>query len=107
MESIVVEKSKLSREDGREIRLRGVGIGGFLNMEHFINGYPGYETLFRNTVSSTIGHEKASFYFDRIANYFLSKEDLKFLNSIGVNLIRVAVNYRHFVQNDLLPTYNN
>jgi len=32
---------------GRSIVLRGVGLGGWMNMENFITGYPATETLQR------------------------------------------------------------
>jgi endoglucanase len=41
-----VEGSRLFR-NGHEIVLHGVGIGGFLNMENYISGYAGTESLMR------------------------------------------------------------
>ena len=33
--------------DGQPVRLRGVGLGGWLNMENFITGYAANEALMR------------------------------------------------------------
>ena len=85
MKSLFVEKNRIVNEDGDKVRLRGVCVGGFLNMEHFINGYPGYETSFRNAISSIIGEDKATSYFEIMQDNFLSEEDFRFLESIGVN----------------------
>src|SRR5690606_26020273 len=45
--------------DGRPIRLRGVCIGGWLNMENFITGYAANETLMRAKVRAVLGDELA------------------------------------------------
>ncbi len=34
-------------ERGEPIRLKGVNVGGWLNMENFITGYAGNETMMR------------------------------------------------------------
>ena len=36
--------------DGTPVRLRGVGIGGWLNMENFITGYPATESSHRQAM---------------------------------------------------------
>ena len=36
-----VKQNQIVDEQGKEIRLRGTCIGGWMNMENFINGYPG------------------------------------------------------------------
>ena len=38
-----VDGDRLVRRDGKPVVLRGVGLGGWMNMENFINGYPGSE----------------------------------------------------------------
>ncbi|MEM4311847.1 MAG: hypothetical protein QXX95_05605 [Nitrososphaerales archaeon] len=37
----VKDRNLIVSEDGKEVRLKGVCVGGYLNMEHFINRYPG------------------------------------------------------------------
>jgi len=92
-------------EDGKEVKLRGVAIGGYLNMEHFINGYPGYESTFRTALASTIGEDKATFFFEKLLDNFLTNDDFRLLRSLHVNVVRIAVNYRHFVRDKLTKTY--
>jgi aryl-phospho-beta-D-glucosidase BglC (GH1 family) len=83
-------------EGGRPVRLRGVCVGGWMNMENFINGYPGHECTLRAAVDKVLGPEKGQFFFDRLLDYFLGEDDIKFMASLGANVLRVPMNYRHF-----------
>ena len=40
---IAVDGARLADEHGRTVRLQGVSLGGWMNMENFITGYPGAE----------------------------------------------------------------
>ncbi|ORY13439.1 glycoside hydrolase family 5 protein [Clohesyomyces aquaticus] len=88
--------------DGQKIILKGVGLGGHLNMENFITGFTGHEHEHREALASVLGKEKAEFYFDRFLDYFFTEKDAEFLASLGLNSIRVPINYRHF-EDDMNP----
>lgn len=97
-----VKGTDIVDKDGNPIILKGAGLGGHLNMENFITGYPGHETGMRKAVLKVIGQEKYDFFFDRFLDYFFDEADAKFFASCGLNCIRVPFNYRHF-ENDLAP----
>ena len=40
----------IETRDGERVHLRGVGLGGWMNMENFITGYPANESLMRAAV---------------------------------------------------------
>jgi endoglucanase len=82
------------------VLLRGFCLGGWMNMENFIIGYPGHETGFRKAIEHILGKEKAVFFFDRFLDYFIQWEDLKFIKDLGCNLIRIPLNYHHFEDDD-------
>jgi endoglucanase len=86
----------------REVQLRGVCVGGWMNMENFINGYPGSEHGVRAAMSEVLGESKAQFFFERLLDHMLSEADLEFLKSLGMNTVRLPLNYRHF-ENDAAP----
>jgi endoglucanase len=90
--------------DGRDqpVRLRGVGLGGWLNMENFITGYSGNETLMRDTVRAVLGDEKYELFFERLLTVFFGAADAELLASRGLNCVRLPVNYRHF-ESDARP----
>ncbi len=100
-----VKGSKIVDEQDAPVRLKGVCLGGWLNMENSITGYPGNETRQRQAVAEVLGQEKARFFFDRFLDYFLSEADLHYVASLGATAVRVAFNYRHFVRDERLSEY--
>jgi aryl-phospho-beta-D-glucosidase BglC (GH1 family) len=85
---------------GNEIRLRGTCVGGWMNMENFINGYPGTESGIRSACIRQLGSERGEFLFDRWLEHFFTEQDVVFLKGCGVNVIRIPLNYRHFESDD-------
>ncbi|MCX6034310.1 MAG: cellulase family glycosylhydrolase [Chloroflexi bacterium] len=78
------------------VRLRGTCVGGWMNMENFINGYPGDEHGLRATMTDVLGPGRAHFFFDRWLDYFFAEEDVAFIKTCGANVVRLPLNYRHF-----------
>jgi hypothetical protein len=66
-------------------------------MENFITGYPGHEHEMRSALLGVLGQEKYDYFFDRFLDYFFTREDAKFLASLGLNCVRVPINHRHFM----------
>ena len=81
---------------GRAVQLRGVGLGGWMNMENFITGYPANESMMRSAVTEVLGREKAEVFFERLLEVFFTGADADLLASAGLNSVRLPVNYRHF-----------
>ena len=88
--------------NGEPILLRGAGLGGWMNMENFITGYPGHESQHRAAMLKVLGKEKQEFFFDKFLEYFFTEADAKFFASLGLNCLRVPFNYRHF-EDDMNP----
>jgi hypothetical protein len=97
-----VRRDRIVDEDGHEVRLRGFCVGGWMNLENFINGYPGHPHTFRAAMERVHGPGKAAFFFDRMMDHFLAEDDVRFMASLGVNTLRVPFNYRHF-EDDAKP----
>ena len=87
---------------GRTVLLRGVGLGGWMNMENFVTGYPSTETLMREAVRGVLGEDPAELFFDRLLTSFFDADDVALLAELGVNCVRVPFNYRHF-EDDARP----
>lgn len=81
---------------GTEIRLRGTCIGGWMNMENFINGFAGTELGARYAMREVLGEAKARFFFERMMDYMFAETDVRFLREAGFNTVRLPLNYRHF-----------
>ncbi|KAG6833172.1 Endo-1,4-beta-xylanase 5 [Tephrocybe sp. NHM501043] len=102
MSLLKVSGTKIVDEQGNEVVLRGAGLGGWMNMENFISGYPGCEHQIREALAEAIGNEKSEFFFDKFLEYFFTDADALFFKSLGLNCIRLPFNYRHF-EDDMNP----
>ena len=91
-----VKGSQIVNGRGEVIQLRGFCLGGWMNMENFITGYPGHESGQRMAVAHVLGEDRARFFFERFLHYFVMEDDLHFIKGLGCNVVRIPFNYRHF-----------
>lgn len=99
---IRVDGTRLVDESGATVLLRGVGLGGWMNMENFVTGYPGSEQGIRAQLLRAMGRESYDAFFDAFLTDFIDEADAAHLASIGMNSVRIPVNYRHF-EDDARP----
>lgn len=88
--------------DGRPLVFRGFGIGNWLNLEHFMIGLPGTESQLRAAIEAAYGAGRASQFWQRYQTCYVTDADFKFMASIGVNTVRIPINYRH-IEGDQQP----
>src|SRR5919199_6736961 len=91
---LTVKGNQLVNADGQPVALRGFGLGGWMNMENFITGYPANEEAQREAIRKVLGPEKYEYFFDRFLESFFGPDDAAFIHSLGLNLLRLPVNYR-------------
>jgi endoglucanase len=96
MKMLQVQGKRIVDPQGKEVLLRGTCVGGWMNMEEFINGYPGAEHQLRTVMGQELGEGKAQFFFDRMLDHFFSEDDVAFIRSLGATVVRLPLNYRHF-----------
>ena len=60
-----VQGTQLVRGSGAPVVLRGLGLGGWMNMENFITGYPASESQQRAALRKALGDEGYRRFFDR------------------------------------------
>ncbi len=97
-----VNQNRIENQAGEVVWLHGVGLGGWMNMENFITGFPANEEAFRRVVYRALGKDKAAHFFERYLEYFFTEEDARFISSLGINLVRLPFNYRQF-EDDMDP----
>jgi len=102
MDMLRVKKDGIVDAGGKPVRLRGFGVGGWMNMENFINGYPGTEQTLRRFAADEIGDETAEYLFDRMLDHVLAEKDIAFMKKMGCSVVRLPLNYRHF-ESDARP----
>jgi endoglucanase len=93
---LAVRGNRVVNGEGQTVVLRGFGLGGWMNMENFITGYPANEEAQREAVRTVLGREKYELFFDSFLEHFFTEGDARFIRSLGLNLLRLPVNYRHF-----------
>src|SRR3954451_17502730 len=97
---IQVSGASLALPDGSPVVLRGVGLGGWMNMENFITGYPGTESQQRKALRAALGEEGYRRFFDRFLDDFFTDADAQFLAGLGLNCVRIPLSYKHFEDDD-------
>ena len=86
--------------DGTPVPLRGAAVGGWMNLENFINGYPGSASDLRVVLAEHLGARRASFFLDRLADHVLAEEDIAFLAAQGATALRLSLSHRAFERDD-------
>lgn len=99
---IRVDGTDLVNEHGEVVRLYGVGLGGWMNMENFITGYPGNEENLHRLLRDRMGNEAYDAFLESFYEGFFAEADAAHLASLGLNSVRIPVNYRHF-EDDARP----
>jgi len=86
--------------DAQPILLRGLGVGSWLNLEHFMMGVPGWDGALRQCLN-----RYRPDFMNRFTESFFTLEDACFIRSLGINFIRVPINH-HLFWNDELDVPN-
>ena len=100
MEFLKVNGDQIVTRDDHPVRLRGFNLGGWLNMEDFVNGFPGAEHILRETMARIAGTERARAFFDGWLAHFFTEVDVAKMAALGANVLRFPFNYRHFERDD-------
>jgi hypothetical protein len=97
-----VAGDRIVDETGSTVRLVGFGLGGWMNMENFITGYPGNESGIRRLMREAMGEQAYEAFFAEFLDGFFTDADAALLAELGLNCVRIPVNYRHF-EDDAAP----
>lgn len=63
--------------NGEKIMLRGFSIGSWMNLEHFMVGLPGTDSMIRKAFADVYGKKEADEFFDSYVKEFLKEEDFQ------------------------------
>ena len=89
--------------DGEPVRLRGICIGGWLNMENFITGFAANESLMRSGVLDVLGRERYELFFESLLVKLLrGRRTLLSSPPSGSTPSGSPLNYRH-LEDDANP----
>jgi len=93
---LTVRDGAITDGSGRRVILRGYNIGGWMNMENFLTGYPGTESQHPRALLSALRPARYELFFDRFMSAFFAEDDARYLASLGLNSVRIPFSYRHF-----------
>jgi len=97
-----VSGDQIVNKKGDTVYLRGFGLGGMLHMENFIDGYPANEEAMREGLKKVLGEKKYNLYFDTFFKNYFTEPDAAYIQSLGLNLVRIPINY-HLFEDDMNP----
>ncbi len=83
-----------------KIRLKGFGIGSWLNLEHYMVGLPTPDSLIRASYEAVYGKANAGKFWEEYIYSFIKEEDFELIRESGANFLRVPFNYRHFIDDN-------
>ena len=90
------------RAGGRSVPLRGIGLGNWMLVEHFMLGLPQVDHVMRRAFREVLGEAAEHAFWDTYMDAYLAEEDFAYLRSLGFNHVRLAFDYRH-LESDLRP----
>ena len=102
MDILQTRDREIIDSSGNPVRLRGTFVGGWMNMENWMNGYPGSEHELRETFARELGPGRAEFVFDHWLDHFFTEADVRLMGECGATAVRIPLNYRHF-ESDAAP----
>lgn len=82
---------------GEPIRLRGYTLGSWMNLEHFMIGLPGTNTMIWEAFADVYGAARAGELFDALTTAMVGDEDMRLLKRMGTNAVRIPFGYRWFM----------
>lgn len=82
--------------NGKKIVLRGLGLGNWMNTEHFMTKMPGTDHRKKMLFQEIYGSENANLFFESYLSNYITEADFRFLKGLGVNVVRLPFTYRHF-----------
>jgi hypothetical protein len=99
---ILQAKGREIVEGDRPVRLRGVNLGGWLEIEDYMIGLPWTEWKMREQFKAVLGEEKYNAFFDAFDESYIAEVDIAFLAKQGFNFVRFPFSYR-CLEDDMAP----
>ncbi len=96
------EGNQFTTRAGGQVKLHGIGLGGWLNLENYILGFPGTEALVRSALGDVLGESVADHFFERFTDVFFTDADAAAMARIGFNVVRIPIHYRR-LEDDAAP----
>ena len=90
------------KPDGEKILLRGINLGNWLNPEGYMFKFRNVNSfrLIDNAIKELVGADEARKFWKEFRDNYITKDDIHFIKSTGLNHIRVPFNFKLFLVED-------
>ncbi len=82
--------------NGQPIMLRGWALGSWMNLEHFMIGMPGTNSMILEAFAEVYGREHTEQFADAFLLDMVQEKDIRYLKSLGGNTVRIVFGYHYF-----------
>jgi len=99
---VYTEGKEVKSPDGNSILLKGINLGNWLNPEGYMFRFENVSSfrLIDNSIKELIGADEARKFWKSFRDNYITKEDIHFIKSTGLNHIRVPFNFKFFLVED-------
>ena len=99
---VTVKGKEFISPDGKPIILRGINLGNWLNPEGYMFKFNNVNSfrLIDNTIKELVGADETRKFWQTFRDNYITKEDITFIKSTGLNHIRVPFNFKFFLVED-------
>ncbi len=99
---VSVKGKEIIAPDSKPILLKGINLGNWLNPEGYMFRFNNVNSfrLIDNTIKELIGADEARKFWQTFRDNYITKEDITFIKSTGLNHIRVPFNFKFFLVED-------
>lgn len=82
--------------ESEDVFLKSVGLGNWLNIEHFMLGIPGTSTQIQKMLIEAYGENENALFWEQFLHAGISDADIRYIASRGFNSVRIPINHHLF-----------
>jgi endoglucanase len=104
---VTARDRQLMGPDGKVLQLKGINLGGWLVPEGYMFGFSKAIAPWQiqQTFKELVGTEANNAFWRRWYDLFITRDDIRYIRSTGMNIIRVPFDYRLFTPEDYPGTW--
>jgi aryl-phospho-beta-D-glucosidase BglC (GH1 family) len=101
---ISTKKTEIIGVDGKPFQLRGTNLGNWLVPEGYMFKFKHSSSprLIQEVLNELVGPDAATAFWKKYLDNYITREDIRYLKSIGMNSIRIPFHYKFFTNEDYL-----
>ena len=102
------QDKKIVDGTGKEILLKGIGLGGWLVQEGYMlqtSSFANAQWEIRKKISDLIGESNTELFYEKYRDNFIRKVDIDSIKSWGFNSLRLPFHYNLFATNTNPPVF--